>query len=170
MIWTKIFMIPMDISKKMILAVTIIVVLIVVILPSVVYLASDFFLKDSSEVANLEKYQKIAINRIKSDYNYKNLEGSNLIEIATPIKCGNKCYEFSYRYDVNEEILDSVDKIVVDLKVIEDKVENFSITEKNLITSFEECKNKGYEVFYPDCIGCNPYCISPSNIRFEKTD
>ena len=163
-------MIPMDISKKMILAVTIIVVLIVVILPSVVYLASDFFLKDGSEVANLEKYQKIAINRIKSDYNYKNLEGSNLIEIATPIKCGNKCYEFSYRYDVNEEILDSVDKIVVDLKVIEDKVENFSITEKNLITSFEECKHKGYEVFYPDCIDCNPYCISPSNIRFEKTN
>lgn len=39
---------------------------------------------------------------------------------------------------------------------------------ENTIDSFEECKGAGYEVMYPDCIGCSPYCDIPSGERFEQ--
>ena len=36
------------------------------------------------------------------------------------------------------------------------------------ITSFAECTTAGYEVLYPDCEGCLPYCETPSGERFEQ--
>jgi len=36
------------------------------------------------------------------------------------------------------------------------------------INSFDQCVNKGYEVLYPDCVGCKPYCKTPDGKIFEK--
>lgn len=36
------------------------------------------------------------------------------------------------------------------------------------IESFDECMDAGYEVMYPDCVGCQPYCETPDGQRFEQ--
>lgn len=36
------------------------------------------------------------------------------------------------------------------------------------ISSFEECVAQGYEVLYPECVGCSPYCETPDGIKFEQ--
>lgn len=38
------------------------------------------------------------------------------------------------------------------------------------ISSFEECVDGGYEVMYPDCEGCQPYCETPDGQRFVETE
>jgi len=35
------------------------------------------------------------------------------------------------------------------------------------INNYDECVNAGYEVMYPDCIGCKQYCETPSGEKFE---
>lgn len=39
------------------------------------------------------------------------------------------------------------------------------------INRYEDCVAAGYEVLYPDCIGCVPYCTTPSGeIFYPKND
>lgn len=36
------------------------------------------------------------------------------------------------------------------------------------VNSFNECVAQGYEVLYPDCVGCEPYCETPDGKKFEQ--
>jgi hypothetical protein len=38
------------------------------------------------------------------------------------------------------------------------------------ISNFQECVSAGNEVFYPDCIGCKPYCETSDGQRFEEQE
>jgi len=38
------------------------------------------------------------------------------------------------------------------------------------INSYEECVDAGYEILYPDCVGCKPYCVTPDGKTFSDNN
>lgn len=54
--------------------------------------------------------------------------------------------------------------LVRSLRVVGENSQEISLE----INSFNECVAQGYEVLYPDCIGCKPYCETPGGTKFEQ--
>ncbi len=48
------------------------------------------------------------------------------------------------------------------------QVERAEVINRQEVSNFIECQEAGYEVLYPDCEGCAPYCETPSGERFEQ--
>ena len=113
---------------------------------------------------------RIARTRVLNDYNYGNLGGHNLHLTGTPVSCGRDCSIFTFKYDINESRITGVDSIKATVKIMEGEAVNFTYTELDEVDGFRECVDKGFEAFYPDCVGCMPYCIDGEGVRHVKQE
>jgi len=85
----------------------------------------NFYYKENIEIS-FDTAKQIAIERVKKDYNYNNLNGHNLRLKATSEDCGNNCYKFTFEYDVNQSKIKGLEKVEASLFVIDGKAKNFT--------------------------------------------
>jgi hypothetical protein len=123
----------------------------------------------------LEQAKSIAQQRILNDYNYNDLNGYDLRLKKDPVQCGADCFELVYEYKVDQNKISNLEKIEMSMVVEENQINNLTYSEitnpdKHLISinDFESCVKAGYEVLYPDCQGCKPYCETPKGIIFTQ--
>ncbi|MCF7795933.1 hypothetical protein K9M42_02470 [Patescibacteria group bacterium] len=92
-------------------------------------------------------------------------------------KCKDKnlikfpCSELDLEVGERVKIIGYEDENNVDIyEIIEITKDIVLSTPKNTeeITNFEECEEAGFEVLYPDCIGCKPQCITDSGEIFNQ--
>ncbi len=61
------------------------------------------------------------------------------------------------------------DEITVkSLSIVGEAKKQISSETPKEVNSFNECVDAGYELMYPDCEGCQPYCETPDGQRFTK--
>ncbi len=120
--------------------------------------------------------KQIAEKRIKQSYNYNDLNGYNLKLKSDPIICGTGCFELVYEYKVNKTNITNLEKIETSMIIEGGSINNVTYSEitkadKRIVpvTDFNSCVEAGYEVLYPDCIGCKPYCETPEGDLFSET-
>jgi len=82
-----------------------------------------------TESITVEQAKDIAVEWIINDYNYQDLNGYNLREKATPVKCGENCYEFIYEYYVNQTEIENLTKIEVRVAVEGNRAVNNTYSE-----------------------------------------
>ena len=57
------------------------------------------------------------------------MNGYNLREIATPVKCGENCYELIYEYAVNQTEIENLAKIEVRVIIEGSRAVNYKYSE-----------------------------------------
>lgn len=131
------------------------------------YLYSGTKVVEEKEITQ-DEAQQIALERVISDYNYRDLNGYNLRLKSDPVSCGNDCFEFVFEYEVNQTRITGLDKIEAQIFVVDGKAKNFTYTEIASITNYQDCAAAGHEILYPDCVGCKPYCTTPDGRKFTE--
>ena len=121
-------------EKKIMIFVGIILIVIVlgsILLIGIVILGNYHYSSKGkvTESITVEQAKDIAVERIINDHNYQDLNGYNLREIATPVKCGENCYELIYEYAVNQTEIENLAKIEVRVTIEGNRAVNNTYSE-----------------------------------------
>lgn len=121
-------------EKKMMILVGIILMVIVlgsILLISILILGNYHYSSKGTVTGSItvEQARDIAVERIINDNNYQDLNGYNLREKATPVKCGENCYEFIYEYDINQTEIENLAKIEVRVTIEGNRAVNNTYSE-----------------------------------------
>jgi len=111
--------------------------------------------------------EEIAMLRVVNDYNYKEYNGIGLT-LKGSEQLGENTYAFTYEYRIeSEKAPKHVDGFEVTVIVEDGEAGNFSITELSDVDTYQECVEAGYQIMYPDCVGCVQYCATPDGKAFS---
>lgn len=70
---------------------------------------------------------------------------------------GHNAFRATFDYSVSD-----------DLTVVQ--IDNFTNIPNDNVYDFGSCKSSGYEVVYPDCSGCPPYCVTPQGDKYIQNE